>query len=113
MTKDEVVSIKEYIDMRFSEVEKARIAASTALDHRLNGMNEIRDSLRDQRSMFIGREEYIVNHKMLEKSIHDLELSKAILEGKANQSTVNISMFISVISILLAAITLIIHLFGK
>jgi len=76
-----VVGLKEYVDMRFSESEKAkdnalhsieiaRREAQTAMEKRLEGMNEFRDQLRDQATRFITREEYLIGHKPIEEKLN-------------------------------------------
>ena len=76
-----VVGLKEYVDMRFSESEKAkdnalhsieiaRKEAQIAMEKRLEGMNEFRDQLRDQATRFITREEYLTGHKPIEEKLN-------------------------------------------
>jgi CO dehydrogenase nickel-insertion accessory protein CooC1 len=100
-------SIKDYIDMRFTEIESARHVAYLTMEKRLEGMNEFRNQLKDQSSCFMTRNEYESKHEILASKIHDLELSKAELKGKASQSALNISLAISAAGILLSTIALV------
>ena len=99
MTNAEVISIKEYFEMRLAELEKARAEAQKALDHRLDGMNEIRDSLRDQRVTFMTRDEYNAKHEQIVQQIRTLELSKAQVDAKASMTSVYISYFFSALAV--------------
>src|SRR4030042_927602 len=71
----EDISMKEYIDVRFDSVDKKLVdmeeeidrrfnaneretgLARRAMEHRLDSMNEFRDSLRDQAIQFISKNE--------------------------------------------------------
>ena len=79
--KHTVVGLKDYVDMRFSEAEKAkdnalhsieiaRKEAQGAMERRLEGMNEFRDQLRDQASKFLTRTEYDSGHTPMEEKIN-------------------------------------------
>jgi len=76
-----VVGLKEYVDMRFPNPKKLKInalhsieivrrEAQTAMEKRLEGMNEFRDQLRDQATRFITREEYFNRHKPIEEKLN-------------------------------------------
>jgi hypothetical protein len=98
------VSLKEYVDAKFCAVENARKDALSAMEHRLAGMNEFRETLREQANKFLTREEYSIAHKALEADIRMLRESKAMLEGKASQGAVTLSTGLAVFGILLAII---------
>ena len=78
--KQNWVSLKEYIDMRFSDIEKKTITALAnvhrsqdreveQLDKRLEGMNQFRAQLTDQTNTFTTKVDY--NH--LSEKINKLE----------------------------------------
>jgi hypothetical protein len=54
---DESVSLKEYIDALFGERDRAVTAALAASDKRLDGMNEFRQTLKDQQGTYVTRAE--------------------------------------------------------
>lgn len=95
---------------------KATEVAYQTMDKRLQSMNEFRETLRDQASKFTTREEqglivsrieqdiknlqvtrsemvtqttYLATLKDIQKQVEDLKLSRANLEGKATQESVN------------------------
>jgi hypothetical protein len=134
--KDEV-SLKEFImhkiqdmdirvDLHFKMNKIALDKAEEKMDIRLNSMNEFRDALRDQTARFIDRTEYTQVKEQCAKfvmkgeiesqfakydeQIRQLELSKALLEGKASRSSVNFAMAVSVTGIIIAIISAIIRL---
>jgi hypothetical protein len=136
------ITLREFFDTRIREqeaqfnikisaLEKAIIVAATAMEKRLEGMNEFRDQLRDQtgtfvtkpeygqqmlrvnddikslsdiKAQFIGRPEHDGMFVKLNDDIRVLRESKANLEGKASQSSVNIAMIIAVVGIILGIV---------
>lgn len=117
------------LDLRLESINAATNIASVALEKRLEGMNEFRNQLKDQALTFMTRSE---NHILMnkiddsinllrdqvaatatkkdhEKNAEDIRVlreSKAMLEGKASQTAVNISILIAVIGILLSLVNL-------
>ena len=139
-----VVGLKEYVDMRFSESEKAkdnalhsieiaRREAQTAMEKRLEGMNEFRDQLRDQATRFITREEYLTGHKPIEEKLNskvsveeyrafcnqvmttleDYKINKAVLATKASMNLVVISWIFNIIVLAVAIASLVVRLAAK
>ena len=139
-----VVGLKEYVDMRFSESEKAkdnalhsieiaRREAQTAMEKRLESMNEFRNQLRDQASHFVSREEYSTGHKPIEEKLNskvgveeyrafcnqvmatleDYKINKAVLATKASMNVVIISWIFNVIVLAVAVVSLILRAAGR
>ena len=107
----ETVSLKQYlrdyVDIRLAALEKATELARANMDMRLNGMNEIREAMRDQASHFVTAVEHrAVCDRLdrLEQKIRDLELSRAELSGKASQTSVMIAYAISLLGLLVGVI---------
>ena len=113
MNKDEEnhnsISLKEYIEAKIGAVEKATTIASANLEKRLEGMNEFREALKDQTAKFITRNEHEAMMNNYNKDIRELRESRAMLEGKANQSSLNIVLGVSLVAILISIIDLIIR----
>ena len=128
------ISLREYFDTKIRALEKATEIAASGMDKRLEGMNEFRNQLKDQTFTFITRNEILTiinrmnddlkilreqnselftrkeHQTYLEKTDSDIRLlreSKANLEGKASQTSVNISLAIAVMSVILALMSLI------
>lgn len=83
------VSLFDYVESRFKATEKATKLAYALLEKRLEGMNEFRAALRDQANQFMYRNEHGVVHEHLDADIRILRESKALLEGKASQESVD------------------------
>ena len=118
---DNHVALKEFVEKviegherlneaRFQSVERAVDVASKQMEKRLEGMNEFRDSLKDQTSRFFTREEFHGAHNPIIKDIEELKLSRAALEGKASQKSVNVAYAISAIGIVISIVSLAIYL---
>ena len=112
-------------------MKDAVTVAHINMEKRLDGMNEFRDSLRDQNMSFVRKEEYDSGHRRLlddmkkvelnfvsqdkfdaiigrsSEDIKSLELTRAELVGKASQSSVLWAAGIAVLSIVISLIGLI------
>ncbi len=97
----EYISLKEYIDTCLEARDKATEVAYENMQHRLDGMNEFRQSLRDQNQTFLAKTEYCVWKETVDADIRTLRESRAELAGKADQKRVNTYMIITIISLLL------------
>lgn len=80
----ESISLKEYFDMEISSLKgtirdsmdyqkEALRIASAAMEKRLDGMNEIREALRDSQMNCITKLEYDAKHELLNSKIEILQ----------------------------------------
>lgn len=79
--------LKIMIKLKTESIERATDLAKKEVDLRLEGMNEFRDTLKDQASRFITRDEY---NALLEKyggEIKSLRDSRSSAEGKDTQKS--------------------------
>ena len=104
------------INQRFDDLEKnlkraagdqkdALELARETINTRLAGMNEFRDTLKDQAGTFVTRAELVSTMGSLQESINSLKESRATLEGKASQSSVNIGYVASGLALLIALVS--------
>jgi len=124
----EYVSLRDYIDTRFAAVDKASNLALGTLETRLTSMNEFRGELKDQATTFatktevqllrdaafthVTKAEFIIWKDRIDEDIRSLRESRSLLEGKASQSSVNISLLIGIIGLILAFVSIILRFFG-
>jgi len=128
-----------YTDIKFAAIEKAVILANAANEKRLDSVNEFRSQLddqaktfitrselnamlsgitsdikilRDSSHTFIGRQEHDNMLTRIDANIAELQKSKAFLEGKASQSSVNIAMLMSAMGLLTAILSLLLRFAG-
>ena len=128
------------IEARFKSLENAVELAREVLGTRLETTNEWRKTVDDILKTAVTQDTYngavgrlqldIIEAKAiaagllrqeefervidnLEKDIHELQLSRATLAGKAEQSTVNVFMIITIIGMLMSAINILYMFFGK
>jgi hypothetical protein len=104
------VSFKDYIDTRIDAIDKATSAAYESMQQRLAGMNEFRESLKDQNNKYMSRDEVYAKLQLIENDIRILRESRAELAGKASQKSVTIAFIFSGLGILIALMTLVIEL---
>jgi hypothetical protein len=69
-------------------------------------MNEFREQMKDQTSTFITKAE----HSYVVRDIENLKLSRATLEGKADQKSVNTLHLIAIVSFIISALSLVVTL---
>ena len=99
------VPLRDYVDMRFSDMDDRTELAREAMEKRLDGMNEFRDTLRDQASKFIPRTEYDI----LCDDVQKLKESRAEMRGKASQNSVIVAYIFAVIGIGIGIVGLLVH----
>jgi hypothetical protein len=112
--------ISKALDARFQAQEKAIAVATAAHDKRLDAMNEFRETLRDQNKTFITQVQHDAlatqfNEKLeaVKVDMHKLELSAAVLAGKASQSSVVLSYVFTVVTLIVAIASLVLRFAGK
>src|SRR3990167_6884014 len=105
---NESISLKEYFEAKLDNIEKSTSLARQSMDDRLARMNEFRDTLKDQASRFVTRDETYALLSKIDAKIDALELSKAMLEGKASQNSVNTALMFSVIGVIVSIVSILI-----
>ena len=114
-TNREFVTLKEHLESRIASVEKSITVANIAMQERLAGMNEFRETLRHQASTFITRDESeakraaIISHVNVRldamcEQLRTLEKYQSQMEGKASQSQLNLNLLLTVIALLLSIV---------
>lgn len=92
-------SLMEYMEYRFESLAIVSKITSDIMERRLEGMNKFRGQLKDQEQQYITQKEYVGYKEKMDSDIRILREYKAELQAKANQSTVIISIAISIISL--------------
>jgi hypothetical protein len=93
-------------DVRILRETKASSEVSAAmLEKRLESMNEFRLQLKDQAGTFYTKGEHEIYMVSVEKDLRMLRESKATLEGKASQTSVNVALIISVLGLVAALVS--------
>jgi hypothetical protein len=101
------VSLRDYIDLRFSELQRQHDKDDATMTLRLAAMNEIRESMRDQASKFITRAEAELVHKAMCDHIETLRDESAENRGKASMKSVLVAYVLSAISLALGLVQLV------
>jgi hypothetical protein len=92
-SQSSVVSLKEYfttllnercriIDQRFAEQDRALQLSRDELERRLEGLNQLRQDVVKDRSEYVTRDVYELNHKVLESRINSVEDAIAQMETR-------------------------------
>jgi len=101
LTTTEAVTLRDYIEAKLEAVDRQTQAAAQTMDKRLDGMNEFRETLRDQASKFVTRAELTIQIDRLTDRQDELRTFKNRLEGKASAISVYIAYAIAIIGIVL------------
>ena len=96
------VSLRDYIDLRFAEFQRAIDKAEITMTSRLAGMNEFREALRDQASRHVTRADL----KVIETEVRSLCKIADRAEGKASQNSVLWTAGIAIASLVMSLIRL-------
>lgn len=94
------------IDRRFAHVEQTMAQYQEANEEKHSSMNEIRDAMKDAAALAITRPECAALHSASTKSIDDLKVAAAKMEGKASQTSVFVGWGLTAVSIIIAVIAL-------
>ena len=108
--RKDLISLREYIDTRLSSMDRALELATRALDKRLDGMNEVRDTLRDQAVTFVTKSECNPIKLNLMEEVKQLREARIEMKAKADQASVNLAIAISLVSAFLAGVGFVLRL---
>ena len=101
---NQLLSMERQVNTQIISLKDATTLAKFEMDKRLEGMNEFRNQLKDQSSMFYTKSEHEQFGKRIEDDIRSLRESRASLEGKASQNSVLIAYAITGISMIISII---------
>jgi hypothetical protein len=105
--KTELVSLKEYIEVRLLAIEKTMEATDKSMALRLESMNELRDQIAHERGQYLLRTEHEAIHKALDADIRTLRESRAEISGKASITGLYFTALCVVASLLIAVAALV------
>jgi len=89
-------TLREYIDLRFTETQRAIDKAEATMNERLTGMNEFRATLKDQSATFVTRAELTLIMNKIQTNLDELNKIRDVATGKASQTSMIIAIIISI-----------------
>ena len=110
---DRGVSLREYIDLRIEHIVNSTELARLGMEKRLDGMNEFRETLRDQAQLFVTKAELDALRSKVESemiSAHDFRIAH---EAKASQSSVVLLGIVTVINFVIGVVMFALRVSGK
>jgi hypothetical protein len=81
-SSDEPISLKDYVDMRFSLLENTTEATRQALEKRFDAMNEFRQSLADNARLLMPRSEAEQRFAQIADQLGNLSMRVAAIDQK-------------------------------
>jgi ribosome-associated translation inhibitor RaiA len=109
-TKAEHLQIQAYVDNKVESLEKAIDAAAKALEKRLDGMNELREAMKDQSSLMVTRTEFSAAKEITDADIRILRESRAELAGKASAASVVVAYVMAMLSMIIGIVSVVIEI---
>jgi hypothetical protein len=117
LSSSEAVTLRDYIEAKLAASEKALELASHTMDKRLDGMNEFRETLREQAARFVTRDEVALQmarmtdfasaeRAAMKEQLAGLQTFRDQLEGKASASAVYISYGLALLGLVLSIVGL-------
>ena len=100
------------LETRLNALDRATEVAKDAINDRLRSMNEFRDALNDAQNRMMPRNEYDIQHARLVEDIKQLNKYRDQMDGKANQSSVNLALVGMVVGWIFAIIGILLHFVG-
>jgi hypothetical protein len=95
--KAELDGLRLYCDTRFAGSERALELATRELTTRLVGMNEFRDTLRDQAATFVTERDMVERTKAFDYRLQSLEVSRGKLIGIAMAVATGVSLITGIL----------------
>lgn len=119
----EGVDLREYFEMMIAAAkessEKALIIARDELARRLDTLNGEAGRLSKMQETYYPRQVAEPAIEQIQKDVNDLQLTRALLDGKANQNSFYVTLFFSVVGLLVgfcglatALISLVLRILG-
>lgn len=81
-TKERFTAMDRSVSAALASSDKAISKAETATEKRFDGVNEFRDTLRDQAATLLSRSEYLIQHKALEARFTQIEDKVLTIENR-------------------------------
>lgn len=81
-TKERFAAMDRSVCAALASSDKAISKAETATEKRFDGVNEFRDTLRDQAATLLSRSEYLIQHKALEARFTQIEDKVSTIENR-------------------------------
>jgi hypothetical protein len=104
---ERLMALERMIKDRFEVADAAIALASRSMEKRLDGMNEFRESLRDQAARMVPKSEFDIVAGKIQEDIKILMKSRAELEGKASQQALLLVLAVAMSGMLFGIIGLI------
>ena len=96
-------SLNKFMALQMSSTQTAITKAEDQLNKRLEGMNEFRDSLKDQAAKFVTKEEVALQLNAQDKRIQILERHVSTGQGRSSMTTILWAIAASIFVSLVAA----------
>lgn len=81
-TKERFTAMDRSVSAALTSSDKAISKAETATEKRFDGVNEFRDTLRDQAATLLSRSEYLIQNKALEARFTQIEDKVSTIENR-------------------------------
>jgi len=98
--------LQDNFNIKIAALEKATSLVAENMREKFSQQNEWRGQSKDREEKFATKSEVCSDIDNINKSISNLEKSKAFLEGKASQAQVNINTGLAIVAVIVALLRL-------
>lgn len=102
-----ITELEKRLTLQSDAAKLAVTLAANDLRTRLEAMNEFRNALKDQAAQFVTRTEVDLHNQRFEDELRTLREFKAVLDAKASQRSLGISMLLSIVGLFFSLIALV------
>jgi hypothetical protein len=103
-----IEALQCYLDAVVDALKEATTVAKDSMEHRLDNMNGFRDSLRDQATRMVFKEQYDSDMKQLRRELDEVKKYGHVDEGREQQRTSDSSIIFAIIAVVISVIGIII-----
>jgi hypothetical protein len=104
------VSLREYVDTRFTEQDRKVVQARDELERRLDILNGEREQLRDRDATFVTIPVFVAFQEKVGEFMIEIRGFRDTLQGKADQSSMTYTWIVSGVTLILSIAALIVSI---
>lgn len=105
----ELAALDRYFERRFKEVEEKTELARREVDRRMEGMNELRAQIEQERGQYMTRELYDQRHEALVGRVGRLDNRLATLEGGTQIRAATVGWLIAGLGLILTVVIVVVN----
>ena len=103
-------ALEKLFDLQLREIDNKTQLAKESMELRLASMNEFRETLRDQSSRLLSRDEYVADSKNVHNDLMAFRDFMVSMKAVASQRSMYVAVIVAVLSLLTSAGAVLLHI---